>query len=49
MEVAENKAVTQGDYVEPSFVYYNAKELTNSAVDENGEDKTKQDVGHFDN
>lgn len=31
MEVAENSAVTQGDYVEPSYDFYNAKNLTNTA------------------
>ncbi|KAF5291746.1 hypothetical protein FQA39_LY14234 [Lamprigera yunnana] len=34
MEVAENKAVTQGDDVEPSFDFYNAKDLINSAPNE---------------
>lgn len=31
MEVAENSAVAQGDYVDPSYDFYNAKNLTNSA------------------
>lgn len=28
MEVAENSAVAQGDYVDPSFDFYNAKNLS---------------------
>lgn len=35
MEVAENKAVMQGDYVESNFDFYNAKNLTNSEDLEN--------------
>lgn len=31
MEVAENSAVAQGDYVDPNYDFYNAKNLTNSA------------------
>lgn len=31
MEVAENSAVAQGDFVDPNYDFYNAKNLTNIA------------------
>ncbi|XP_018330048.1 voltage-dependent calcium channel subunit alpha-2/delta-3-like isoform X2 [Agrilus planipennis] len=40
MEVAENKAVSQGDYVEPNFDFYNAKNLINPLVNESEEEAT---------
>lgn len=43
MEVAENKAVMQGDYVEPSFDFYNAKNLSNSAPNETTETQKDQE------
>lgn len=47
MEVAENKAVTQGDYVEPSFDFYNAKNLTNSAPNYTLDDQRDEEVISF--
>lgn len=44
MEVAENKAVTQGDYVEPSYDYYSAKNLSNSAPNNTMDDQGDVEV-----
>lgn len=47
MEVAENSAVAQGDYVEPSYDFYNTKNLTSttnctsSETDEEKEENAK--------
>lgn len=47
MEVAENKAVMQGDDVEPSFDFYNAKNLFNSAPNETFEEQEEIEVVHL--
>lgn len=44
MEVAENSAAGQGDYVDPSYDFYNAKNLTNTA--ENCSTDLIQEVRH---
>lgn len=44
MEVAENKAVMQGDDVEPSYDFYNAKNLINSAPNETFETQQETEV-----
>lgn len=44
MEVAENKAVTQGDYVEESFDFYNAKNLTNSEPNDTMDGQRDEEV-----
>ncbi|XP_031332073.1 voltage-dependent calcium channel subunit alpha-2/delta-3 isoform X2 [Photinus pyralis] len=44
MEVAENKAVMQGDDVEPSFEFYNAKNLINSAPNETFEEHEEAEL-----
>lgn len=45
MEVAENSAVAQGDYVEPSYDFYNTKNLTSTtnctSTDENADETAK--------
>ncbi|KAK5638589.1 hypothetical protein RI129_012884 [Pyrocoelia pectoralis] len=44
MEVAENKAVMQSDDVEPSFDFYNAKNLINSAPNETFEEHEDAEI-----